>query len=241
MDVPAVEKGKTSSRGLLQVKGDALSLKPYYEEAGIVIYHGDCREILPTLPKVDLVLTDPPYGIGRSGQGETFTKDVRHKRKHYDDHGWDDSRPDEFVFSKILEVSVNQIIWGGNYFADLLPASKGWLYWDKGQPGLSMSDGELAWTSRKNVLRSFTLNRGEIAQDGAEHPTQKPLKLILWCIGFFPTAQTILDPFMGSGTTLVAAKKLDRKAIGIEINESYCEIAAKRLQNTTPSLFREEA
>jgi DNA modification methylase len=203
-------------------------IAPYYEEDGIQIFCGDCREVIPSLPKVDLVLTDPPYGIERSGQPETFTKLSKHKRKLHEDLGWDSERPSREVFDLIRRSSEQQIIWGGNYFADLLPPSLGWLYWDKGQDGLSMSDGELAWTSMQKALRAFKCNRFELV--GSVHPTQKPEPLIRWCINYAPNAQTILDPFMGSGTTLRAAKDLGRKAIGIEVEERYAEIAANRLR-----------
>ena len=114
-----------------------------------------------------------------------------------------------------------------------------WLYWDKGQDGLSMSDGELAWTSQNNALRAFRLNRGVIAREGSVHPTQKPIALMKWCLGFLPKAETILDPFMGSGTTLVACAKLGRKGIGIELDEDYFNIACKRVQEAydQPDLF----
>jgi hypothetical protein len=121
----------------------------------------------------------------------------------------------------------NFIVWGANYFCDKLPPGPGWLLWDKGQR-IDQADGELAATSLRMPLRVFTLNRVAIATDGAVHPTQKPLALMRWCLSFVPDG-TILDPFMGSGTTLVAAKQLGRKAIGIEIEERYCEIAVKRL------------
>lgn len=173
------------------------------------------------------MLTDPPYGIDRSGQPETFTKLVKHKRKLHEDFGWDKERPSAETFQQIQNASDVQIIWGGNYFADLLPASMGWLYWDKGQKGLSMSDGELAWTSMQKALRAFTCNR--FALIGSQHPTQKPSQLMRWSITQAGFPETILDPFMGSGTTLRAAKDLGRRAIGIEIEERYCEIAAKRL------------
>ena len=195
------------------------------------LYLGDCRDILPTLGKVDAVVTDPPYGIKRSGQVETFTKDPKHKRKFHADGGWDEQRPSKEIFDAMREISAAQIIWGGNYFADLLPARMRWLYWDKGQDGLSMSDGELAWTSMDNALRAHRLNRSAIAQDGSEHPTQKPIRLMKWCIGFLPDAQTILDPFMGSGTTGVAAVQMGRKFIGIEREEKYFQIACKRIED----------
>ena len=199
----------------------------YYEEPGIVIYHSDCRDILPHLPKVDLVLTDPPYGIGKDGQRPS---DGAHGgRKAYPFLGWDGERPSEFMMSLLLRAGEQHIIWGGNYFADYLPAQMKWLVWDKGQR-INQSDGELAWTSLGGALRITTFNRVELLMDGAEHPTQKPLRLMKWCVEQALDAQTILDPFMGSGTTLRAAKDLGRKAIGIEIEEKYCEIAVRRLQ-----------
>jgi DNA modification methylase len=202
-------------------------LKPYYEEKGITIYHGDCREILPTLAKVDLVLTDPPYGIGRDGNAAS-TSSHGGRKPHEFFSGWDKEPPSADVFKAIFKAADNQIIWGANYFTIHLPASMGWLVWDKGQD-ICSSDCELAFTSRDAALRRKVMNRCELLKDGTNHPTQKPLALMSWCISFFPDAKTILDPFMGSGTTLRAAKDLGRQAIGIELEEKYCEIAAKRL------------
>jgi DNA modification methylase len=193
------------------------------------LYLGDCREILPTLPKVDAVITDPPYGIGRSWQKETFTKKTKHKRKHFDDSGWDSSRPDSELMLSIFSMSDVLVVWGGNYFADLLPPSMGWLYWDKGQPGLSMSDGELAYTSLNKALRSKTVNRRSLV--GSEHPTQKPLELMTWSIEQAGNPQTILDPFMGSGTTGVAAVQMGRSFIGIEREPKYFDIACRRIED----------
>jgi DNA modification methylase len=201
-------------------------MTPYYQDDACTIYHGDCREILPLLPKVDLVLTDPPYGIGRDGMRPSTSS--HGGRKAYEFLGWDNAAPSEEIFRLIFERSKDQIIWGANYFAEHLPPSMGWLVWDKGQD-ICSSDCELAFSSRSGALRRKVLNRTELQKDGAVHPTQKPLALLSWCLAFFPAAQTILDPFMGSGTTLRAAKDLGRKAIGIELEEKYCEIAAKRL------------
>lgn len=193
------------------------------------LYLGDCLEILPTLPKVDAVITDPPYGIKRSGQPETFTLNTKHKRKLHEDLEWDAHRPDPKAFALMQTVSGVQIIWGGNYFADLLPPTMGWLYWDKGQNGLSMSDGELAWTSRQKALRAFVCNRSALV--GSEHPTQKPESLMRWCISQAGMPKTVLDPFMGSGTTGVACMNLGRKFIGIEIEPKYFDIACERIEN----------
>jgi site-specific DNA-methyltransferase (adenine-specific) len=193
----------------------------------VTLYCGDCRDILPTLSRIDAIVTDPPYGIKRSGQSETFTKNPKHKRKLHADSGWDDKRPDRDLFRLMLNISQEQIIWGGNYFADMLPPTMGWLYWDKGQRGLSMSDGELAWTSRQRALRSIVCNRAALV--GSVHPTQKPLKVIEWCLSFVE-GETICDPFMGSGTTGVACVKTDRKFIGIELDPGYFDIACKRIE-----------
>ena len=162
----------------------------------------DCRDVLPTLGKVDAVVTDPPYGIGRDGQKRTTGGNGG--RKAYDFKGWDVERPDAEIFQWMLENSDDQVIWGGNYFADLLPATGKWLVWDKGQR-INQSDGELAYTSRHGALRIFTQNRVALLLEGAEHPTQKPIEIMVWSIQQLPdTARTILDPFAGSGTTGVA-------------------------------------
>ena len=210
------------------------------EIGNATLYLGDCMDILPTLPKVDAVITDPPYGILRSGQQETFTKNAKHKKKHFDDLGWDEARPNKQVFDLLLNVSKKCLFWGGNYFADMLPPTMGWLYWDKGQKGLSMSDGELAWTSEQKALRSIVVNRAELI--GSEHPTQKPLRIMSWSIEQLGYSETILDPFMGSGTTGVAAIQMGRKFIGIEREPKYFDIACKRIEQAVaqPQLFEPE-
>src|SRR5574343_299418 len=135
------------------------------------LYLGDCLEILPTLPKVDAVITDPPYGIGKDGQ--TQTTGGHGGRKGYEFLGWDSERPPRTVFNLMRNVSDVQVIWGGNYFADYLPPTMRWLVWDKGQR-INQSDGELAWTSMQAALRINTMNRVELLMDGTAHPTQKP-------------------------------------------------------------------
>lgn len=200
------------------------------------LYLGDCRDILPTLGRVDAVVTDPPYGIGKDGQIKTTGGNGG--RKAYEFLGWDSVRPPPEVFDLIKSAANQHIIWGGNYFADLLPATGKWLVWDKGQR-INQSDGELAWTSFDGALRIYTLNRVALMTDGAEHPTQKPVALMQWCLSFLPDAQTILDPFMGSGTTGVACVNLGRKFIGIEREPKYFDIACKRIAETykQPRLF----
>lgn len=190
-----------------------------------VLHLGDCRDILPTLGKVDAVVTDPPYGIGEHG-GACRTRGKPGYAKH-ENMGWDNDRPPAEVFQAMLACSNEQIIWGGNYFADLLPPRMGWLYWKKLMGGDS-ADGELAWTSRNRALREFT--KCPKGMDKA-HPCEKPVELMKWCIGFLPEAQTILDCFLGSGTTGVAAVQMGRDFIGIEREAKYFDIACKRIED----------
>ncbi len=199
-------------------------MKPYYQDSSATIYHGDCRTILPTLGKADLVLTDPPYGLGDKWTGGTWGSDPMYS----DAKKWDRALPDG-VIESVIEKGKNAIVWGGNYF--MLPPCRGFLLWIKTPAMETMADSEFAWTTYDFVSKSYLSHRNP---DGKrQHPTQKPLNLILWCIHyayFRSEVKTILDPFMGSGTTLVAAKQLGRKSIGIELEEKYCEAAARRLQ-----------
>jgi DNA modification methylase len=219
-------------------------MKPYYEHAGITIYHGDCREILPTLPKCDLLLTDPPYGVNINTKTHSSG---RHNGKSFGLSGSADFRPvigDDVPFNPEYVLDYPAVIlWGANHYSHRLPASARWLIWDKrcgGTPD-DNADCEMAWCSKSGPARIYRQVWRGFFREGEEntsisgaklHPTQKPIALMHWCLGFFPAAETVLDPFMGSGTTLVAAKNLGRKAIGIEIEERYCEIAAKRLSQS---------
>lgn len=212
-------------------------IKPYYDQDGITIYHGDCREILPHLPKVDLVLTDPPYGIALNTDNSRFSGGLAGNiAKRGAGVGPANGKPiygDDKPFdpSPIMRSGQDYIIWGWNHFADKLPTGT-CLVWLKRYDkafGSFLSDAEIAWMSKGHgVYCKRDLSNNSIANLRV-HPTQKPETLMKWCLDFFPNAKTILDPFMGSGTTLVAAKQLHRKAIGIEIEERYCEIAVKRL------------
>lgn len=210
-------------------------MTPYYEDPdGIVIYRGDCREILPQLGPVDLVLTDPPYGIKRDGMRPSTSS--HGGRKAYDFLGWDNAPPTDGELRLLLSAGRDAVLWGANYFPAALPPSMGWLVWDKGQR-ICSSDAELAFTTAERALRVFTLNRVALMQDGAEHPTQKPVRLMLWCLDQFPEARTVLDPYMGSGSTLVACKRRGLSCVGIEREEKYCEIAAERLRREEKPLF----
>lgn len=211
-------------------------MKPYYEHAGITIYHGDAHDLLYHLGRYDLLLSDPPYGINRSqgfqGAGGFGGSGKPIERRQYIDL-WDRQR----ITTDLLRLSLHHvkaaIIWGGNFYAEWLPASTHWLVWDKLNTMPTFGDCELAWTNidRQSVKKVVIEWNGLLGKEQArEHPTQKPVALFAWCIKTYSQdTDSILDPFMGSGTTLIAAKNLGRNAIGIEIEEKYCEIAARRL------------
>lgn len=191
------------------------------------VIQGDCLEVMPTLGRAfDLCLTDPPYGIGKDGQRESTG---RHGgRKAYEFGDWDAERPPRQAFDFMFILAREQVIWGGNYFADMLPATGKWLVWDKGQR-INQSDGELAWTSREGALRIYTLNRVALMQDGAVHPTQKPVELMRWCLNLFPNAKTIIDPYCGAGSIGVACVIEGRDYVGIERDPHFCEVARARM------------
>lgn len=215
-------------------------MHPYYDDGTCVIYHGDCLEIMPTLTKVDLVLTDPPYGLKWTSTGfmQTFKTDWQSAAQ------WD-IRPTSHAFAQIKSSCREWIVWGGNYFASDLGDCKSPLVWDKQTGANNFADGELAFTSfTTGTLRIFrhqwcgafkASERGERNY----HPTQKPVALMKWSISQADAPSSLLDPFTGSGTTLRAAKDLGLSAIGIEIDERYCEIAATRLAQGALDLFGE--
>lgn len=187
------------------------------------LYCGDCREILPALGKVDAVVTDPPYGIGYAaqpivGKGKT--------RSNHEKRDWDNEIPD---LEPVLAASTVHIIWGGNYYP--LPPTRGWLSWFKPDAPPSMSHFELAWTSIDRTSRQISQSIAATNEERIGHPTQKPLRVMKWCLGFVPAAESILDPFMGSGTTGVAAVQMGRKFIGIEREPKYFTIACKRIED----------
>ena len=193
------------------------------------LYLGDCRDILPTLPKVDAVVTDPPYGIdyGRSGSFQA-SHGWGQWREQVD---WDKERPPSEIFAAMLQAGKTVVIWGGNYFTDYLPPSMRWLIWDKGQDDFTLADVEMAWTNQNLAARRIHWPRSRALQDGKQHPTQKPVEVMCWTIDRVKAGDTILDPFMGSGTTGVACMKLGRKFIGIEIEPKYFDIACKRIED----------
>jgi DNA modification methylase len=218
----------------------------------VTLYRGDCREILPTLGKVDAVVTDPPYGIGESSgaiksRQRTTGGNSRAlaDQRDYGEFDWDQKPIDAEMVAMIQGASKWQVIFGGNYFT--LGPTSCWLVWDKQNGDNDFADCELAWTNLPKAVRRIYWRWNGMIRKGheeREHPTQKPLGVMKWCIEHLPdTAQTILDPFMGSGTTGVAAVKLGRRFIGIEIDQRYFDIACRRIEDAAkqPDLFVEPA
>ena len=189
------------------------------EIGNATLYLGDCMDVLPTLPKVDAVLCDPPYGI--SANKQTLGKG----KKQFDRGGdWDDVLPNVSVW---LDLAPLCCFWGGNYFSDQLKPTNDWLIWHKMNDGRSFSECEMAWTNFGKQVRHLSHHwSGEEKM----HPTMKPLSVMLWTIEQAGSPEKILDPFMGSGTTGVAAIQLGRKFIGIEREPKYFEIACKRIE-----------
>lgn len=212
-------------------------MRPYYADDFVTLYHGDCRDLMPSLD-FGAIVGDPPYGMG-----------YKHgARKGGVKMGMDgvsiigDDSP--FDPSHLIACNVPTILWGGNHFADRLPASKGWLVWDKRDTGPEMdqSDVELAWTNILTTARKWTRRWSGAARGGREqaegrlHTNQKPVALMQWCIGFVPAPLVILDPYAGSGSTGVAAKESGRRAILIEVDEAHCYTAAQRFSQETLGL-----
>jgi len=230
--------------------GAGAELRPYYNAGGITIYHGDCRQIMPLLARCDLLLTDPPYGIACGVDGKRTADRIRSKhginddgtskipgkaragRKDYGFAEWDIEPVEEWVMLLARKLGRWQIIFGGNYYT--LPPARCWLVWDKENGDNGYADCELAWTNLEKAVRRLKHQwHGMLRKGGEErwHPTQKPLDVMAWALRQAPEdVQTVLDPWMGSGTTLRAAKDHGKQAIGIEREERWCEIAAKRLE-----------
>ena len=192
------------------------------------LYLGDCREVLPTLAPCDLILTDPPYGIGIAANPV---------RQAHEKMEWDAEPPSAWLFGLMQERARNLIVWGGNYFP--LPPSQTFLVWDKMQlENFSLAMCEQAWCSFQKPAK---MRRLSVTNYAKEHPTQKPVELMEWCIGHAPDSDTVCDPFMGSGTTGVAAVRMGRTFVGIEREPKYFDIACKRIEQAyaQPRLFQD--
>jgi len=192
---------------------------------GQVLLQGDCLEVMPALGSVDACVTDPPYGIGITKSNRLAVS------RGLGGKSWDDVAPD---LSALPDIP--SIIWGGNYFD--LPPTRAPLVWDKNNAGRDFADFEMAWSNLDMVARRIVF-RPMNMEGGKLHPTQKPVTVMTWCLDFLPDAETVLDPFMGSGTTLVACQKLGRHGIGIELDPDYFDVACKRVDEAMrqPDLF----
>lgn len=209
--------------------------KPYYQDDSVTLYNCDWREIWRELGTFDLLLTDPPYGIGEV-RGRNKTRSCIATSKDYGDHSWDDSTPTEAEISTLCNMAIQNILWGGNYFSGLSP-QPGWLVWDKDNGENDFADCELAWTNLGTAVRKLKWRWQGMLQEkmgnGKEdriHPTQKPLALMAWCLSLVPNARTVFDPYAGSCTTGRACKDAGIKCVLVEGVEEYCEKGAKRLQ-----------
>lgn len=201
------------------------------------LYLGDCREVLPTLDTVDAVVTDPPYGIGydKSAAKASGTQSggMLAAKRHYAETDWDSAPPSHELIAAVIASGHKAIVFGGNYFG--LPPSRCWLVWDKEVNG-EFADCELAWTNLDKPVRRIRHMWNGMLRKGQEernsHPTQKPVGVMQWAIGHLPDfSRIIFDPFMGSGTTGVAAVQMQRTFIGIEREPSYFDIACRRIED----------
>lgn len=197
-------------------------------------YNMDCMEGMKQFPDkyFELAIVDPPYGIGMDGQKESICKNPKHNRKLHKKKDWDNSIPSKEYFKELERVSKNQIIWGANYFVKHLEkGTKGWIVWDKGQHGLTMSDCELAYSSFNVPTRVVVINRVELLKDGTIHPAQKPVALYKWLLtNYAKPGDKILDTHVGSASSLIACYELGFDYMGFEIDRDYWEAATKRLE-----------
>lgn len=194
------------------------------------VHNEDCMLGMIRYPDkfFDLAIVDPPYGIGFDGQRISTSK--HGGRKSHDFKGWDDNCPNENYFYELFRVSKNQIIWGANYMTKYLPASMGWIFWDKGQR-ICNSDGELAFTSFDRALRVVELNRVELLLEGTIHPTQKPIRLYKWLLEKYANiGDKIIDTHLGSQSSRISAYKLGFDFWGWEIDEDYFKQGCERFE-----------
>lgn len=198
------------------------------------LYNEDCMEAMKQIPDkyFQLAITDPPYGIGIDGQKLKIEKNPKQNRKLHKKMNWDKAIPGAEYFRELERISENQIIWGGNYFVEhLQQGHKGWIVWDKGQRGLTMSDCELAYTSFDSPTRIVIINRVELLKDGTFHPTQKPVKLYEWILSnYAKTGDRIIDTHAGSGASCVACHRLRFEWLAFEVNQHYFTEADKRIK-----------
>ena len=207
----------------------------------ITLLNIDCMEYMAELPDkaFDLAIVDPPYGLGIDGQKEQLNnKNPKHNRKYHEVKNWDNAIPDAGYFKELERVSSHQIIWGANYFVKHLnDAHKGWIFWFKGQEGLTMSDGEIAYSSFDKPTRQVKYNRNQLLLDRTIHPTQKPIKLYDWLLhNYAKPGQRILDTHLGSGSSAIAAYRFGVDFVGCEIDTDYYNAANNRFKLETAQI-----
>lgn len=227
-------KDKTQKADACKRQVDCVVIPPLYQDEWTTIYQCDSLIAMPAL-RPDVIITDPPYGISVAKNG-TVGGGKLAKVKDYGAQDWDLEKLPRVYFELMKHISRNQIIFGGNYYGKVLGDCSAYIVWDKNNTG-NFADCELAWTNYDRATRKLKYTWNGMLQENMkekeyrEHPTQKPLKVMEWIIeNYTEPTSLLLDPFMGSGTTLVAARRLGRKAIGIEINDKYCQIAIKRIK-----------
>jgi site-specific DNA-methyltransferase (adenine-specific) len=180
----------------------------------------------------DLAIVDPPYGIGIDGQKKSINKNPKHNRKEHTQKNWDNAIPTKEYFNELKRVSKNQIIWGANYFTEYLKPTKAWIFWYKGQRDLTMSDGEMAWTSFDTVTRQFELNRASLIAQNTFHPTEKPYKLYKWLLDKYAKPEDkILDTHLGSGSIAIACHDYGFDLTACELDKEYFDKAIERINN----------
>lgn len=202
------------------------------------LYQGDCAELLPELGRFDACITDPPYGIdfAHGGNDKSGIGKGRYSTKFAGEKIIGDDKP--FDPASLLLLGCPTVMWGGNHFADRLPSSSCWFIWDKRAASghtNDFADCEIAWSNFKGVARMFRhhwdgMMKASERGEARVHPTQKPIVLMRWCIEQAGNPETIIDPFMGSASTGVAAVQLGRKFTGIERDAGYFSIACKRIE-----------
>lgn len=201
----------------------------------IEYYNEDCMVGMARYPDkhFDLAIVDPPYGIGIDGQKLSINKNPKHNRKAHKQKEWDNETPEKSYFEELERVSKNQIVWGGNYFVPFLSkGKKGWIVWDKGQHGLTMSDCELAYSTFDCPTRVYVLNRVALKVDGTIHPTQKPIRLYKWLLtNYAKTGDKILDTHVGSASSLIACHDMGFDAVGFELDADYYKASKQRLED----------
>ena len=223
-------------------------MSPTWTHEKLSLYHADCMDIMRQFPDkhFDLAIVDPPYGIGLAGYSTSpkkiFGKSVPCKGSFFVKKKWDSERPAPAFFEELRRISGHQIIWGGNYFADLLPASKGWIVWNKHTNG-QFADGELAYSSFDMPLRIFDFVWNGLLQEDMKnkeqriHPTQKPVALYRWLLAkYAQPGQRILDTHLGSGSHAIAAHYAGMEFTGIELDADYFKAACERIERETSQM-----